>query len=152
MQPDLPELSGHELLAEWRKLMDAAASQVSAVGDRLDSPRQLLDAMRRQLELVQELIARERRLQQQLASELLAPVDAVFGLLEATGQTLRKQADALESAGRALEESASLVKAQAELFERTIGALRVPSDRAKAVVGIRPTARKNARRRPARSA
>jgi hypothetical protein len=38
----------------------------------------------------------------------------------------------VEAAGRALGETAELVKTQAELFEGTIGALRDPAERAKA--------------------
>jgi hypothetical protein len=49
---------------------------------------------------------------------------------------LRRQAEALEAAGRALEETAGLVKNQAELFERTLGPLREPTERAKAIAGI----------------
>jgi hypothetical protein len=151
VRPQLPELSGHELLAEWRKVIDAATASLNSVGDHVEAP-QLVEAMRRQLELVQELVARERRLQQRAANQLLAPIDAVFDLLETSGVTLRKQAEALESAGQALEETAHLVKTQAELFERAIGAVREPSDRARAVAGLKPRARRSAtrnnRRRP----
>ena len=49
---------------------------------------------------------------------------------------LRGQAEALEAAGRALEETAGLVKSQAELFERTIGVLREPAERARTAAGL----------------
>ena len=150
MRPALPELSGQELLAEWRKLLDAAAGSLSAVGDHVEAPRQLTDLMGHQLELVEELIARERALQKQAAGQLLAPLDAIFDLLDASTTTLRKQAEALESAGRALEESARLVKAQAGLFEAAIGTLREPSDRARAVIGLEPRARAHPRGRSRR--
>lgn len=143
----VPELSGEELLAEWRKVLDAAAGSLSSIGDHVEAPRQLVESFRHQLVLVQELIARERKLQQQVASQLLAPIDAVFDLLEASGATLRKQAEALEAAGQALEESARLVETQASLFERAIGTLREPSDRARAAVGLKPRVRPDARRR-----
>ena len=148
MRPALPELSGQELIAEWRKVIDAAVGSLSSVGEHVEAPHQLVDPMRRQLELVEELIARERRLQRQAASQLLAPVDAVFELLEASTRTLRKQGEALEAAGRALEETAGLVKAQAALFEGAVGTLREPSDRARAAIGLEPRARRKA---PARS-
>ena len=131
--------------------MDAAASSLSSLGDQVGAPQQVLDAMRRQLELVQELIARERRLQKLAASQLLAPVDAGFELLEASGGTLRKQAEALEAAGQALEESARLVKAQAVLFERAVATLREPSDRARGVFGLEPRVRPDAQQRSTRS-
>jgi hypothetical protein len=37
-----------------------------------------------------------------LAGQLLAPVDAIFDLLEESGVILRRQAEALAAAGRAL--------------------------------------------------
>lgn len=145
-----PEPRARDLLADWRKVIDAAAGSLGSLGDHVEAPRQLVDMMRSQLELVQELVAREQRLQKQAAGQLLAPIDAIFDLLEASGTTLRKQAEALEAAGQALEESARLVKAQAALFERTIGTLREPSDRARAVMGLEPRPRQPGRRRPAR--
>jgi hypothetical protein len=106
--------------------------------------------MRRQLELVQEVIARERRLQKELASHLLAPVDAVFDLLEESGVMLRRQAQALEAAGRALEQTAGLVRTQAEYLERTLGVLREPTERAKAAAGLERRARKTSGRQSRR--
>lgn len=137
----MPELSGRELLHEWRQLMDSVLAAASA-GGRSEAPRSLLQAMQRQLELVQEVIEREQRLQRQLAGGLVAPVDAVFDLLEESGATLRRQAEALEAAGRALEETAGLMKHQAELFERTIGTLRQPAELAKAAAGLERRSRK----------
>jgi hypothetical protein len=86
-----------------------------------DIPHHVRDALQRQAQLVE--------------GALLAPVDAIFDLLEETGTTLRRQAEALEAAGRALEETAALVKAQAELFERTVGVLRQPAELAKKATG-----------------
>ena len=84
------------------------------------------------------MIDRERRVQNELAGHILAPVDAVFDLLEESATMLRHQAEALETAGRALEETARLVKTQAELFERAIGTLRQPEKRAKSALGLEP--------------
>ena len=67
---------------------------------------------------------------------LVAPVDAVFDLLEESGATFRRQAEALESAGRALEETATLMKKQAELLEGTIVRLREPAELAKSLAGL----------------
>lgn len=150
MPPARPDLSGRELIAEWRKVVDSLVGSVGSVGDHVEAPRQLLETMQRQLELVQELIARERRVQQQATHRLLAPIDAVFDLLETSGAMLRKQAEALETAGQALEESARLVKDQAALFERAIGTLREPSDRARAIIGVEPRVRRDARDRSRR--
>ena len=77
-----------------------------------------------------------RRLQKQLAGRGFAPADAVFDLLADTGTTLQRQAEALEAAGRALEETARLIRVQAEMFERTVGTLRQPADLARAAAGL----------------
>ena len=139
----MPELSGRELLAEWRRLMESVVASAASVGGRAELPRRLLEPMQRQLELVQEVLERERRLQKQLAGHLIAPVDATFDLLEENGLILRRQAEALETAGHALQETARLVKRQAELFDRTIGVLREPAERAKVAAGLDRRVRKS---------
>lgn len=144
----MPELSGRELLHEWGQLMDSVMTSATSVAGRSNLPRDLLAAMQRQLELVQEIIERERRLQKELTGRLVAPVDAAFDLLEESGATLRRQAEALEAAGRALEETAGLMKRQAELFERTIGTLRQPAELAKAATGLDRQSRKSGSRGP----
>jgi hypothetical protein len=130
------ELGGRELLGEWRKAMDSMVASAASVGARTPIPDQMIEAMQRQLELVQEVVERERRVQKELASHLIAPVDAIFDLLEESGVILRRQAEALEAAGRALQDSAGLVKTQAELLERTVRTLREPAERAKAAAGL----------------
>jgi hypothetical protein len=116
--------------------MDSVVASAASLGGRAEVPRQLLEAMQRQLELVQEVVERERRLQKQVAGHLLAPVDAVFDLLEESGMMMRRQGEALEAAGRALEETAELVKTQAKLIETTIGALREPAEQVRVVAGL----------------
>jgi hypothetical protein len=125
----MPEFSGRDLLHEWEKVMHSI-------------PRPLLEPMQRQLELVREVVEQERRLQQELANRLLGPVDAVFDLLEQSGAMLRRQGEALESAARALEETAVLMQTQAELFERTISTARRPAELAKAAAGAKRRPRK----------
>ncbi len=132
----MPELSGRELLNEWRRVMDTVIASAATVSGRSELPRDLLHATQRQLELLQEVIERERSLQSELTGRLFAPIDALFDLLAETGATLRRQAEALEAAGAALEETAGLMKRQAELFEATVGALRQPSELAKAAAGV----------------
>ncbi len=130
--------------------MDSLVASAASVGGRAEIPQQLLEPMQRQVELLQEVIDRERALQRQIMGRVLAPVDAIFDLIEESGQVLRQQAEALEAAGRALEDSARLVKTQAELFERAIGALREPSELAKAAAGLERRAPKRATRHPPR--
>jgi hypothetical protein len=125
----MPDLGARELLREWEKVMRTI-------------PRPLLEPMQRQLDLLHEVVERERRLQAELTGRVLAPVDALFDLLEESGAMLRRQAEALEAAGRALEESAALMKAQAELFERTVRTARRPAELAKAAAGVKPRAPK----------
>jgi phage-related tail protein len=122
------------------------ASAASTAGGAV--PRPLVTAMQRQLDLMQEVIERERRAQKQLAAGLVAPVDAVFDLLEQVGVTLRRQAEALETAGQALEETARLAQNQADLFERTIGALREPAEIAKTAVGLERKTRTRGTQKP----
>lgn len=127
------------------------SSLLASAGGRAELPRQLLEPLQRQVELVQEMIERERALQRQLAGHLLAPVDAIFDLLEQSTDMLRRQATALEAAGRALGETAALVSTQAELFERTIGVLREPTELAKVAAGLERRPRQPApapRKRP----
>jgi hypothetical protein len=138
--------SGRELLDEWRQLMESVLASATSVAGRSELPRDLLGAMHRQMTLVGEVIERERDLQRDIAGRLAAPVDAVFDLLEETGATLRAQAEALESAGRALAEAAGLMKRQAELFEHTIVALRQPADFVKAAAGFERAPKKGAAR------
>jgi hypothetical protein len=130
----VPDLGGLDLLGEWRKAMNTLVT--SATSGRPELPRAVVEPMQRQLELVQEVIERERTLQRQLASRLLAPADALFDLLSESGSILRRQAEALESAGLAISETAGLMKNQAELFERTIGILREPTELAKVAAGL----------------
>lgn len=132
----MPDLSGSDLLREWRKALDAVTSAVGSVAGRAELPEQLQSAMQRQLELVGELIERERRLQAEIAEQLIAPVDSVFALLEQSGATLQRQADALDAAGRAIEETAALMRSQAEIFERTVGTMRRPAEMARSAAGI----------------
>jgi len=133
----MPDLNGRDLLHEWRQLMDAVLASASSAAARRELPGELTGAMQRQLDLVQEIIERERLLQGELAARLLGPIDTLFDLLEQTGATLRGQAEALEKAGSALEESAGLMKRQAELFERTIATLRQPTELAKSAAGVK---------------
>lgn len=132
----MPDVSGRELLREWRKLMDSVVDSATSVAGRAELPQKLLEIMQRQLQLIQEVLERERALQKDVAARLVAPVDALFDLLEESGATLRRQAEALQSAGRALEETATLMERQAELFEGTIARLREPAELAKAVAGL----------------
>lgn len=129
-------------------MMDSVVTSAASAAGRPELPRELLGAMQSQLALMQRVVDRERLAGSELTARILAPVDAVFDLLEESGETLRRQAQALESAGRALQDTAGLMKRQAELFEQTIGALREPADLAKAAVGLERRTRRP-RRRPA---
>jgi hypothetical protein len=119
------------------------STAASSVGSRVEVPRQLLEPMQRQLELVEELIERQRKFQKEVTGRLVAPFDVIFDLLDQNGAMLRRQAEALDAAGQALEDAARLITIQAELFEKTIGVLRQPTELAKAAAGIeRARARK----------
>ncbi len=127
--------------------MESVLASAASVSGGAELRRHLLEPMQRQLELMQEVIERERRVQTQLAGHLFAPVDAVFDLLEQSGAMLRAQAEALQTAGHALEETARLVKTQAELLERAIHSLRQPAELAKTAAGLeRRTPKSGARK------
>ena len=128
--------------------MESLVSSAASAAGRPELPRDVLGAMQRQITLVQEVIDRERKLQREITGRLVAPVDAVFDLLEETGATLRAQAEAVEAASRALTEAAVLMQRQAELFERTIVAVRQPADFVKAATGLERADRTATKRRP----
>ena len=131
----MPDLTGRQLLHEWERLAGAV-------------PHQLVEPMKRQLALVEEIIDRERQLQKELAGRVFAPLDAIFDLLTESGKTMRSQAKALQSAGRAIEDTAELMVRQAELFEHAVQALRQPTELAKAATGAERRPRKGGRRKP----
>lgn len=147
----MAERSGPDLLREWQKRMESLVSAATSVAGHAELPRQLVGPMERQLELLQQVVEREQRLQREVAGRLAAPFDAVFDLLAESAVALQKQAAALEAAGSALQETASLVKGQADLFERTVGVLREPTELAKAAAGLerrKAPAKKRPRPRP----
>ena len=131
----MADLSGRQLLREWERLAGAV-------------PHQLVDPMKRQLELIEEIIERERQMQKDVTTKLFAPLDGLFDLLTESGKTMRLQAEAMRAAGQAIEETAALMAAQAELFERAVGALRQPTELAKAAAGVERRPRKGGRRKP----
>jgi hypothetical protein len=137
----MAERSGRELLEEWRGVMESVVSTAASAAGRAELPRELMGAMQTQMALMQRVLERERLLGSELAARILAPVDVVFDLLAESGATLRRESEALESAGRALQETAGLMKRQAELFEQTIAALREPAELAKAAAGLEPRRR-----------
>jgi hypothetical protein len=127
----MSEPGGRELLTEWRSVMESIVSSAAAAAGRSEIAGDVVRVSQRQLELLQELVDAQQRLQGNVLNGLLGPVEAVFDLLQESGATLRKQAESMESAGRALQDTSALMKQQAELFERTIALLRQPTDLAR---------------------
>lgn len=125
-----------DLLHEWQHHMSELVGSLAAAGSSV-VPRQLLEPLQRQVELTRGLVERERRLQQQLAEQLVAPVDAIFDLLHDSAAMLHSQAESLQAAARALDETAGLMKLQAERFDQTVDTLRAPLELAKSAAGIR---------------
>jgi hypothetical protein len=134
----MAEPGGHDLVREWRTAMQAVLAAAGSAAGRAELPHQLTAPMQRQVELLQELLERERRLRDEVLGRAFAPIDAVFDLLEQSGAAVRKQAEALSESARALEQTAELMRAQAELYERTIRALREPTKVAKSAAGVKP--------------
>ena len=77
-------------------------------------------------------------LMQDVLARAFAPLDAAFALLEQSGAAMHQEAEALEHAAKALEQAAIVMKAQADLYERTIRALRQPSRAVESAIGIDP--------------
>ena len=130
-----------DILGEWRAAMQSIATAARGTAGRAELPNALLAPMQRQLELLQEVVERERNLQAQLAGNLLDPIDALLNLLEESGRTFRAQAEALEEASAALEQTARLMKSQADNYDTAIRALREPADLARRVAGAKPRQR-----------
>ena len=135
----MPE--GRDILREWQDAMQSIAGVARNAAGRSDLPKALLAPMQRQLELVQEVVERERRLQAEVFGRLLDPMDSVLDLLEESGKTFRAQAEALEQASAALEQTATLMQTQAEIYDSAIKALREPADLARRVSGAKPRQR-----------
>jgi hypothetical protein len=135
----MSEQGGRDLLREWQAAMQsvvsAAAGAAGAAG-RSELPRQLLAPMQRQLELVEELLERERRVQREVLSKAFAPLDAIFDLLEQSSTALHRQAEAMNESASALQQAAKMMEVQAEQFERTIKVLRQPTELAKSAAGV----------------
>jgi methyl-accepting chemotaxis protein len=121
---------GLDLLREWQSAMTSVI------------PKQLLGPIKRQTDLIGDVLERERRLQRELLGYVFAPIDGIFDLLEQSAATIRQQAEAIEQAARALEDTAVLMKAQAELFERGVKTAREPADVARRVAGLEKRAAK----------
>jgi hypothetical protein len=132
---------GRDILRDWQDAMQSIASTARQTAGRSELPKALLTPMQRQLELLQEVVERERNLQADVLGHLLDPIDAVFDLLEESGKTFRAQADALEQASAALEQTAQLMQTQGEIYENTIKALREPAAIARRVAGAKPRKR-----------
>jgi hypothetical protein len=132
---------GKDILSEWQDAMQSIATAARGAAGRSELPKALLTPMQRQLELLQEVVERERNLQSEVFGHLLDPIDAVFDLLAESGKTFRAQADALAEASAALEQTAQLMQTQAEIYEGTIGALREPADLARRIAGAKPRQR-----------
>ena len=82
-----------------------------------------------------ELLHGGQRIVGSVTARVVAPVDAVFDVLEESGAAMRSQAEALQAAARALDETAALVRTQAEIYERAIHTLRQPTEMVKSAVG-----------------
>ena len=132
---------GRDLLSDWQDAMQSILSTAKGAAGGTDLPKAILAPMQRQLELLQEVVERERKLQAEVFGHLLDPIDAVFDLLEESGKTFRAQADALEEASAALEQVAKLMQTQAEIYDGTIKALREPANLARSVAGAKPKQR-----------
>jgi len=138
----MPE--ARDILRDWQEAMQSIAGTVRGAAGRSELPSALVAPMQRQLELVNEIVDRERALRAEVFGRLLDPIDAVLDLLEESGKTIRAQADALAEAAAALEQTAKLMQTQADAYERTIRGMREPADLARKVSRAKPRPRASA--------
>jgi hypothetical protein len=139
----VPEISGHDLVREWKSAMQSVLSVATSAGGRSSElTEQLVAPMQRQLEIVQNVLDREQRIQRQLLTRVFGPFDAVFDLLEQSAAAVGKTAEALNQSARAMEQAAELMKVQADLMGRTLQTLREPAELAKAAAGLDRRSRK----------
>ena len=124
------EHEGHDLLGEWQAAIRGLAGLSTGI------PRQVLAPLQKQAELIQEVLDRERRMQRELLTRAFAPLDAVFDLLEQSGEALQRQSQALRESARALEQAAEMMEVQAGLFARTVAVLREPGEIVKRAGGV----------------
>lgn len=140
------------MLRDWTAAMQSLTESIGSAALNSDVARQISAPLQRQAELFGEILERERALQSRVVRRALAPLDAVFDLLEESGAALRSQAEAVEEASRALERVAGLMKVQADLFARTVRAMREPTNVVKSLAGdekpgapVKPASRAPAR-------
>jgi hypothetical protein len=140
---------GKDILREWQDAMQSIAGVARGAAGKSELPKALLTPMQRQLELLQEVVDRERKLQSDVIGRLLEPMDTVLDLFEESGKTFRAQADALAEASAALQQTATLMQTQAEIYEKAIRALREPAHLARRVSGAKP--RPRGKKKPSKS-
>jgi len=124
-----------ELLRQWRDSLQSVAVSAASLPGLAKVPQPLVDSMERQLELLEAVFERERRLQRELVERTMAPVEAILDMLEQSAAALHRQAEALSESAGALHQASEMIESQAGLFERTIEKLREPAEFMKSNAG-----------------
>lgn len=106
-----------DLLRAW---LDSVGQLRSIAGSIADPP---------------EAVHRLQELQEQVVGGLFLPVDTILQIADQLSEPLREQARAFERASTAFNEIAALLRRQADLLETAGGAVRVPTEALKSVVG-----------------
>jgi methyl-accepting chemotaxis protein len=124
-----------DLVREWQAAMQSVISAVGSAAGRSDAARQMLAPMERQVELLEQALEHQQKIQRDLVDRAFKPVDAMFDLLERSGSMMHEQAEALEQAAQAVERAAGLIRRQAELFETSTRTVRKPAGVLKSAAG-----------------
>jgi hypothetical protein len=105
-------------------------------------------------DLLHGLVERLQGLQEDVTRGMFLPADVMASLAGQLAEPLREQAQAFERASKAFAEIAALLRHQADLLDAAGGAVRLPTDVLKALVGAsEPKAKKPpAKRAPAKRA
>ena len=125
-----------DLLKAWQeaiKQLRGAAAPVAGVSE--DVVRQMIAPLQRQAELLEDALSRQMAFEKDLAGRVLAPMNAVLGLVDQSAAAMRSQAQAFDAASEAFKRSAQLLEVQASLLEEAGRSLRDPTRALKAAGG-----------------
>lgn len=117
--PDPSDLLGawERVLGELRGAAGAGSSEVA---------RAVTALVQRQGELLQDVLERQARFEQEVRGRALAPVNVAVDLLDQTAGAMRAQATALDAAATAFHQASEMLELQASLLDRTVQTVRDP--------------------------
>ena len=113
-------------MAEPRDLLSAYREMLSGLRRGAGPVGALFSPLEMTAELLEQVLGRQQDLETQL-NATLQPLRAMYGLARDTPAALRTQAKAFEAASASFDQAAKVMNGQADLLERTLGALDLPA-------------------------